>query len=230
MATVDKNWDRHVLDAHAVSLGDAFQGLRDRILTEAQGQPSEQALDVGAGTGLLTLPLAAQVSHLWAIDISPAMCSLLEARAQEAGVENIEVKVCSADELPLEDACVELVVSNYCLHHLDDPGKARALAEIYRVLKPGGRLVFADMMFSVGVRERRDRRVLLTKTWAMIRKGPAGVLRLIKNLLRLLLGGWEKPAPAQWWEAAMREVGFAEVRVETLAHEGGLARGRKPSG
>jgi len=223
-----KNWDEHVLEAEEVALGEGFQQLRDRILTEADAAIEETAVDIGAGPGLLTLPLARLTRKVWAIDISPAMCALLRTRVAEQSLDNIEIAVASADRLPLEDETVELVVSNYCFHHLDDDGKRRALAEVHRVLRPGGRLVFADMMFKVGVMKPRDRRVVLDKVWAMLRKGPAGVLRLAKNLYRFLTGRWERPARAHWWHAALIEAGFAAVNVEELPHEGGLATARKP--
>lgn len=49
------------------------------------------------------------------------------------------------------DVSVDLVVSSYCFHHLDADGKERALAEALRLLEPGGRIVFGDMMFGVHV-------------------------------------------------------------------------------
>jgi hypothetical protein len=55
------------------------------------------------------------------------------------------------------------------------------------------------------------------------------VIRLLKNALRYLTGGWEKPARADWWERVLREVGFEEVRIETRHHEGGVACAVKPA-
>jgi SAM-dependent methyltransferase len=146
----------------------------------------------------------------------------------ERGLCNFETVTASAASLPLVDGSVDLVVSNYCFHHLDGAGKRRALREAHRVLRPGGRLVFGDMMFRVSVVDRGDRRVIARNVRGMVRKGPAGVWRLARNGLRLrVAGGSHRPA-LPWWEAALREAGFTGVHVEVLDHEGGLACARRP--
>ena len=228
MATAAKNWDDYVLHAEEIARSPGFRQLRDRILERATPQEGDVAVDIGAGTGLLTLPVARATQQIWAIDISPAMCEYLRARVASAGLENVELATASAASLPLVDGCADLVVSNYCFHHLDDDGKRRALAEVHRVLRPGGRFVFGDMMFRVSVADARDRRVLADKVRGMLRKGPAGVLRLARNAARLAARRWESPARADWWEAALRDAGFQDVHVEVLSHEGGIASARRP--
>jgi ubiquinone/menaquinone biosynthesis C-methylase UbiE len=223
-----KDWDRHVVHAEEVARSPSFQALRDRIIALADPQKGDVAVDVGAGTGLLTLPLAEHADRVWAIDISRAMCEYLVAKARSAGLENVEVAVTSATSLPIVDASVDIVVSNYCFHHLDNADKGKALSEAFRILRPGGRLVFADMMFTVSVVDVRDRAVIANKLRALVRKGPAGVWRLLKNVLRFLSGRWEKPARPEWWDSALRHAGFSEVVVTPLEHESGLALGRRP--
>lgn len=227
MGTTTKNWDRYVIHAEEVARGAGFRALRDRILERAGAGPPDDALDIGAGTGLLALSLAERVRHVWAVDISAAMTSYLETKAGSAGLENLECVTASAVSLPLVDASVDLVVSNYCFHHLDDRGKERALAEVARVLRPGGRLVFGDMMFRVSVTDARDRRVVASKVRGMLRKGPGGIVRLAKNGARIVDRRWERPARADWWDAAMRRAGFIDVDVELLPHEGGIASARR---
>ena len=228
MPALTKVWDHHVGDAEEIARSAGFQALRDRILELAGPQAGDRVVDIGAGTGLLTLPLAPQTAHVWAIDIAPAMCEYLRTKAASARLDNVDVAVASAVSLPLVDESAELVVSNYCFHHLDDAGKERALREAARVLTPGGRLVFGDMMFRVGLGDPRDREVVSAKVRAMLRKGPRGVLRLAKNGLRIASGTWEQPARAEWWEAALPRCGFADVEIDVLAHEGGIASARKP--
>jgi ubiquinone/menaquinone biosynthesis C-methylase UbiE len=227
MRTLAKDWDRYVAQAEDVARGPAFQELRDRIVDRANPRPEDQAVDIGAGTGLLTLGLAACVDRVWAIDVSPAMCDYLRAKVASAGFGNVEIAVASAISLPLVDGCADLAVSNYCLHHLSDQDKHRALSEIHRVLRPSGRLVIADMMFRPSLADRRDRRLVATKTRAMLRKGPGGYFRLAKNAVRFVTAAWERPARPEWWREALVGAGFDEVSVETLEHEGGIATGRK---
>ena len=228
MPTLAKNWDDHVLHAEVIARGEGFKALRDRILALAAPQKCEIAADIGAGTGLLTLPLAARVTRVWAIDISPSMCEYLATKAASAELQNVELAAASAVSLPLVDASVDIVVSNYCFHHLSDPDKALALSEIFRILRPGGRLVFGDMMFRVSVANARDRDVIAAKVRSIMRRGPAGVARLGRNGLRFISGRWERPARAAWWRESLQRAGFTEIAVEVLEHEGGIASARRP--
>ena len=228
MALIEKNWDRHVAQAEDVARSPGFLELRDSIVALAEPSSSDRVLDIGAGTGLLTLALAPKVQSVWALDISAAMCEYLRTKAASAELENVEPVVGSAVSLPLMEESVDLVVSNYCLHHLSDPDKVKALKEISRILRPGGALVLGDMMFKPSVKNARDRGVVISKVRALLRMGPGGLVRLLKNAFRYLTGGWEKPARAEWWEAALRDTGFDQVRVETRHHEGGIAYAVKP--
>ena len=228
MRALTKNWDEHVTDAEEVSRSPGFQDLRDRILELAAPSERERCVDIGAGTGLLALPLAERAEHVLAVDISPAMCDYLRAKANSAGQSNIQAVKASATSLPAVDSSVDLVVSNYCFHHLDDEAKHCALAEVRRVLRPGGRLVFGDMMFGVSLADPRDRQVVATKVRAMAAKGPAGLLRLAKNGVRFAGRRWESPARARWWELALKRAGFDQVQVELFDHEGGVAVARRP--
>jgi len=205
-----------------------FLALRESIIEAAELTPQDHLLDVGAGTGLLALAAAPSVAHVSALDVSPAMCAHLQAKLERLGVTNASVMVDNATHLPLADSSVDVVVSNYCFHHLRDADKDRALAEIRRVLRPGGRLVFGDMMFRLGVSESRDRAVIALLVWRIARRGPAGLLRLLKNAARILTGRWEHPASVAWWQAALSRAGFIDVEVNALAHEGGLARAHAP--
>lgn len=228
MATLLKDWDEHVVEAEEVARQPGFRALRSRILQLAAPQPDDIAVDVGAGTGLLALALAPMVRQVWAIDISSSMLEYLRTKAASGAITNIEVATASAVSLPLVDRSAGLVVSNYCLHHLSEDDKRRALAEMHRVLRPGGRLVIGDMMFQVSLADPRDRKVISDKVRSMLRKGPAGIWRLAKNALRFAGRRWEQPARAAWWERALVAQGFSDVRVEILDHEGGIAVAHRP--
>jgi ubiquinone/menaquinone biosynthesis C-methylase UbiE len=153
------------------------------------------------------------------------MNEYLRVKAISAGLHNIETVLASAISLPLVDEAADLVVSNYCLHELRCADKRRALAEARRVLKPGGRLVIGDMMFSFNPMRARDRRVVTVKLRTLARRGLPGVHRLLKNAAREATGGGEHPANAAWWHEALERSGFERIKIEMLAHEGGIAIG-----
>ena len=228
MPETTKNWDEFVVHAEEIARSEGFRHLRDRIIEWSAPTADDVVVDIGSGTGLLTLELAPRVRHVWAVDIAPAMGEYLRTKAASAGLSNVDAATASAVSLPLVDGSADLAVSNYCFHHLDDEGKRRALAEVRRVLRPGGRLVFGDMMFRVGVADARDREVVAAKVKAMAAKGPAGFVRLAKNGVRFASRRWENPAPAPWWREALTQAGFTEVRVEELDHEGGVASATRP--
>jgi ubiquinone/menaquinone biosynthesis C-methylase UbiE len=229
MFATAKDWNERVADAELIARSPGFQDLRDRILELADPQAGETVVDVGCGTGLLALAFAERTARVWAIDSAPAMIEHLRAKARSAGLGNVETVVASAVSLPLVDATADLVVSNYCLHELRSADKNRALAEALRVLKPGGRLVVGDMMFSLNPMQARDRRVVVGKLRQLASRGLPGLWRLLKNAARLISGRWEYPANAAWWRDALQRAGFRNVTIEMLAHEGGVAAADAPS-
>jgi ubiquinone/menaquinone biosynthesis C-methylase UbiE len=224
-----KNWDEHLENVEQMARSAGFRALRDRILTLASLQPSDRLLDIGSGTGLLALAAAPHVASVGALDASPAMCRYLQERLECLATGTVQVILGTATDVPLGDGSVDVVLSNYCFHHLDDVEKHRALREIRRVLIPGGRLVFGDMMFRLSVLSRRDRNVIALLLVRMLRLGPAGLLRLLKNATRVATGRWEHPAGVEWWSNALRRAGFVDVAVSALEHEGGIATARKPA-
>jgi ubiquinone/menaquinone biosynthesis C-methylase UbiE len=165
---------------------------------------------------------------VWAIDISPKMCDYLKTKAKSAGLDNIETVAASIVSLPLVEDSVDVVISNYCFHHLDEAGKVMALEEIRRVLAPGGRIVIGDMMFSATLADPRSRGVARQKVRAMFAKGIPGMIRLARNAGRYAAGRWERPAGPDWWNNALRSLGFEGVEVRALEHEGGVAVAHKP--
>lgn len=215
--------ERHARHVDELAHTPGFARLRDDIISRAEPAKSHRVLDLGAGTGLLALAVAPNVSHVTAVDVSPAACRMLEARARELAITNLSVLVADARNLPITSSSIDLALSNYCLHHLSDADKLVALHELARVLRPEGQLVLGDMMFKVGLRTKRDRRILAHLGLSMLRSHPAGVLRLLRNIVRTLIAPSERPASVEWWEQALRDTGYTNVRVVALKHEGGIA-------
>jgi SAM-dependent methyltransferase len=104
--------------------------------------PYERSLEIGAGTGYFTLNLlqAGVIENAACTDISAGMIETLRANAAQLGLE-VETAVAEAQALPFEDERFDLVLGHAVLHHL--PDLQAAFAELHRVLRPGGLLVFA---------------------------------------------------------------------------------------
>ena len=223
-----KDWDRHVRETEQLARTPGFRRMRQRILARARPRRGDIVVDVGAGTGLLALGIASAVDDVRSIDVSPAMTEYLRSRAAQLGLDNVEPITATAIDLPMPEASATVVVSNYVYHHLSDADKQRGLAEAYRVLRPGGRIVIGDMMFRPQLTDSRGREVIAAKVKAFLKKGLPGLIRLLKNLLRYVTGNWEQPADAEWWRQALERAGFEEIDVEPLEHEGGLLSARRP--
>lgn len=119
--------------------------------------PGEVVLDLGSGGGLDVILSARRVSpggRAYGVDFLPEMLDLARSNAAEAGVTNVEFLEGMIEDLPLPDASVDVVISN-CVINLA-PDKAPVLAEIARVLRPGGRVAVSDVVAEEGVTPPSD--------------------------------------------------------------------------
>ena len=117
------------------------------ILSRAGVAPGDDLLDVGTGPGYLALAaskLVAPGGTAIGIDASPEMIDGARMRAERAHSE-AEYRVATAESLPFDDDAFDVVVSRLVFHHLPGDVKTQALAEVARVLRPGGRLLIVDL-------------------------------------------------------------------------------------
>ncbi len=228
MLTLERKWDQRVEQWHShVTSAAAFEDVLGRLIQLASPRPTDACVDLGAGTGFVTTALAPMVSSVLAVDISPAMAESLAARAERDGLRNVSTEVADLTGFELPPASADLVVSSYALHHQHDEENRALVARAARWLRPGGRLVVADMMFGRGG-SRRDRAILRQKAVALAAKGPGGWWRIVKNLTRYGLGvGQEHPATPEFWQAALRDAGLVDVTFHPVVAEAGIVRGAR---
>ena len=120
--------------------------LREKMIDLARLQPGETVLDVGCGTGTLAIAGKRRVGStgkVYGIDASPEMIARAGRKARQAGL-GIEFRNASIEQLPFQDAQVDVVLSTLMFHHLPHPVRENGLREIRRILKPGGRVLIVD--------------------------------------------------------------------------------------
>ena len=158
------------------------------ILEAAAVSEGMRVLEIGCGTGLFTSMFAKTGARIVSIDVSPAL--LEKAIARDLG-ERVEFRVDDAEDLSLASESFDAVTGSSVLHHLDLDA---AIGEVHRVLKPGGRMVFAEPS-------------MLNPQIALQRTIPA--------LRRLSGASPEETAFFRWRLAAnLRRNGFHDVRIQ----------------
>ena len=167
----------------------------DRLRSETLAQVEGEILEIGFGTGLNLEHYPEHVRHLTAVDPGEGMARIARRRIERSEID-VDLRVQTAEELPFEDGQFDCVVSTWTLCSIRDA--PRAVAEISRVLKPGGRFLFLEHGLSEEPGVQRWQRRLTP-----LQKRLAGGCRLDVDI-----------------EALIRGKAWAEVRVERFLLEG----------
>lgn len=119
--------------------------FKRRLIEQAQILADHSVVDLGCGTGTLALmvKLACPGARVLGFDGDRDVLAIAEEKVRTAGAE-VELEQALASVLPVSDASIDRVLSSLVFHHLTTADKKRALAEAWRVLRPGGELHIAD--------------------------------------------------------------------------------------
>jgi ubiquinone/menaquinone biosynthesis C-methylase UbiE len=112
------------------------------LIDAAQPRPHETIIDLACGPGTVVAAFAPFVQRAVGVDATEAMLDEARRIAREKKIENVEFRAASAYALPFPDASFDIVTCRFAFHHLQEP--ARALAEMLRVCRGGGRIVLCD--------------------------------------------------------------------------------------
>lgn len=173
--TVAQDWDSMRSDFFPVS-------VREKAIAQMDLHSGLQVADIGAGSGFITEGLANLPIHITAVDESEAMLQIMEQKFKDQS--NINYIVSESENIQIATNQLDYALANMYLHHVERP--TVAIAELYRTLKNGGKLIITDLDkhdFDFLVTEQNDR-------WM----------------------GFERSDIVQWFEAA----GFKEVTVDCV--------------
>ena len=182
-------YDPDLIASLPEDVADFSLGCGDAVSLAAL-QPGEVVVDLGSGGGLECFIAAKQVGtsgHVIGVDMTPEMLTRARQAGERMGLANVEFREGYIEELPVEDASVDVIMSN-CVINLS-PDKSLVLREMHRVLKPGGRLAISDVV-----------------TNGQIPK----VLQLNMELWSACASG---ALPVAEWEEGLKSLGFAEISV-----------------
>ena len=177
------------------------QAMRCMTVDLAQLQPGESVLDVGCGTGALTLLARERVGETgqaYGIDAAPQMIAVARRKAAQRDLA-IDFQVGLIEQLAFPDDSFDVVLSSLMMHHLPEKLKRQGLAEIARVLKPGGRLLVLDFQ-----RQQTQRTQSRIKRHVQQRGSHAFFAHFLHAGLER---GIEDLAPV------MKEVGFSQIET-----------------
>lgn len=131
-------------------IAEADLGLGCGVPTEHAGiKTGDTVLDLGAGAGLdafVARRLVGDTGQVYGVDMTPDMVAKARANAKKLGYNNVEFRLGEIEHLPFEHDSIDVVISNCVLNLV--PDKARAFAEIYRVLRPGAHFCVSDVVAS----------------------------------------------------------------------------------
>lgn len=137
-------------------------------INHAKPQNGEICIDLGSGKGNDVVKLAKQVGgegYVYGVDISQGMIVAAKENAKSQGVENVSFLHSRMDAFSIENDTADLLISNCTINHTEN--KSKVWAEVYRVLKPGGRFVVSDIYASDPVPEIfKNDPVAVSECWA----------------------------------------------------------------
>lgn len=215
-------------EAFSASAAITDSALTARFVEAMGGAARGRILDVACGPGIIAAALAAEAREVIAFDLTPEMLRKAEQRCAKTGRKNVMFKEGNATELPFANSAFDGVATRLSMHHFQDP--RRVLDEVFRVLRPGGTFVLADVVSSE-TKEDAD----LQNAIEMLRDpshtrmlSQSELLSMVKDtsLIVARQATWDKPREFEEWMGIINDatrVAPLRTVVHALADAGRTA-------
>jgi len=202
--------------------------LVQRFVTALGEAVNGSLLDVACGPGILSAAIAKAARDVVAFDLTPQMLKKAAQRCAEAGLDNVTFREGNATELPFTDAAFDAVVTRLSVHHFDRP--SRVIEEIFRVLRPGGSFVIADVISSeLPAEAELQNAIEILRDPSHVRMLPGSELTsLVRNAGFAIesVTTWDKPREFEEWMGIVNDASRVpplRVVVRALANAGASA-------
>jgi ubiquinone/menaquinone biosynthesis C-methylase UbiE len=202
--------------------------LTQRFVTALGEAVQGSVLDVACGPGILSAAIAKAARDVVAFDLTPQMLKKAAQRCAEAGVDNVTFREGNAAALPFADAAFDAAVTRLSVHHFDRP--SRVIEEIFRVLRPGGRFVIADVVCSELPSEAELQNAIeILRDPSHVRMLPGSELTSLVRDAGFAIESvttWDKPREFEEWMGIVNDASRASplrVVVRALANVGASA-------
>ena len=158
-----------------------FSRVHARLIGQAEISGDHRVLEIGCGTGNLTIRAKRAHPSIEMIGSDPDLLALRRAQRRAARMSGIRFERGYAQRLPYSDGEFDRVLSSMMLHHLDSDAKTAAAAEVFRVLRPGGRLHVVDMGGNMTAHDGLSARLTLRSPLAVGNLGDA-IPRVLRSV------------------------------------------------
>ena len=135
-----ENYDNRTLITYQKAYNLSIQKVREALTSDMQ------IIEIGCGTGIISLGIAAEAARVVGTDLSSQMIQIARQKAAEMNISKVEFKVCDGYSQPYKDGCFDMVLLFNIVHLVKEPGAL--LKEAYRLLNPGGLLLTATDCFA----------------------------------------------------------------------------------
>lgn len=192
----------------------------ENIVSHIDSKP-EKILDLGCGTGALTQRVLMKYPDAVVVCLDPAT-SMLDIVNKKFNNFSVETVKGSAHDMEFADNTFDYIMTNWALHHLTNEDKILCAKELYRVLKPGGKLILGDQFASI-MRENVKAPERVEKIFDLLSQRAKYYLEnvsyermilQVKLMPKFLLNEGECLATVEYWEEHLKEAGFKGVTSE----------------